>query len=106
MTVNARTMVGPVGSPSWVKLSSAPITPASAPNDAERTIMVASRLVHCRAAAAGPISIAAISTTPTVCKPMTTATTISDVNSTLSRLVPKPRLLANSGSKVSSLNSL
>ena len=41
--------------------------PASAPNDAERTIIAPNRFVHCRAAAAGPISIAAISTTPTVC---------------------------------------
>ena len=43
------------------------------PNSAASTTMCSSRLVHCRAATAGAITIAAIRTTPTICRPTTTA---------------------------------
>ncbi len=99
-------IIGPVGRRDWVTLRTAPQTPATAPNSAASAIMTPRRSVHCRAATAGPISIATISTTPTVCRPITTAMTISEVSSTLKRSVAKPRLAAKSASNARSLNSL
>ena len=64
--------------------------------------------LHARnfAAAAGAMSMATIKTTPTVFKPITTATTITDVNSALRYFVGKPKLCPNALSNVAILNSL
>jgi hypothetical protein len=85
--VTERTMVGPVGRPSAVALITAPVTPAAAPKAPASTTITPSRSVHCRAAAAGATSIALISTTPTVCRPITIATTSSVVSRTSSRRI-------------------
>ena len=45
----------------------------------------------------GPITMAAIRTTPTVCRPIITATTSSEVSATFSPRVGRPMDAANSG---------
>ena len=55
--------------------------------------MMPSRLVHCRAATAGAMIIAAISTTPTICNPMTTASAIMVVSPASSARTGRPRVL-------------
>jgi hypothetical protein len=62
-------------------------------------------LVHCRAAAAGATTIALISTTPTVCSPITIAMTRNVVSRTSIARIGSPSVAPNSGSKLSSLNS-
>ena len=60
------TIVGPVGSFSTRLLTTAPDIPDTAPNNAARSTMKESLFVHWRAATAGAMTIALISTTPTV----------------------------------------
>ncbi len=96
ITVAVKITNGPVGRRASLTLNNAPIIPDSAPNSAASSNITPKRSVHCRAAAAGAISIAAISTTPTVCKPISTAMTIKDVSKMLNRPVGKPSVDAKS----------
>jgi hypothetical protein len=105
MTVAESTMVGPVGMCAAVPLSSVPLTPATAPNAAASTTITPSELVHCRAAAAGAMTMALISTTPTVWSPMTMAMTRNVVSRTSMVRMGMPWDAPYSGSKLSSLNS-
>ena len=70
------TIVGPGGVTSMT-LPSEPKKPLRAPNRPASMTTGPRRLLHCRAAVAGATSRADISTTPTACKPMTTASTMS-----------------------------
>ena len=106
MTVIVITITGPVDIPSVVLLIIEPIIPLMPPNIAERISMLFRLDIHWRAAAAGAMSIATIRTTPTVFRPMTTATTITDVSKALRYLVGKPKLCPNALSNVAILNSL
>ena len=65
--------------------ATAPVTPASGAEHRRERHHRPEPVVHCRAAAAGATSIALISTTPTVCRPITIATTSSAVSSDLER---------------------
>ena len=105
MAVAASTMAGPVGVRAARLLATAPATPAAAPNSAASTVIGMSRSVHWRAAAAGATSIALISTTPTACRPATTASTSRPVSSRSRRRTGSPSRAAKAGSKLSSLNS-
>ena len=92
MTVIVITITGPVDIPSVVLLIIEPIIPLKPPKIADKIIIFFRFEVHCLAAAAGAISIETIKTTPTVCNPITTATTITDVNKALMYLIGNPRL--------------
>ena len=80
------TIIGPVGILAAVLLITAPVMPAIAPKKAARQTMNARRLVHWRAAEAGATTMALISTTPTACRPITIAITISVISGVLERL--------------------
>ena len=106
MAVITITMTGPVDIPSAVLLIIDPIIPLMPPKIAERTNMLFKLEIHCLAAAAGAINMATIRTTPTVCSPITTATTITDVSKALRYLVGNPKLCPKALSNVAILNSL
>ena len=59
------TIQGPVGMEGAAYEINAPATPENAPNNAARMIILSKSWVQNRDAAAGVISIAAVSTTPT-----------------------------------------
>ena len=102
---STRTTVGPVGIRGTRALRTAPATPPAAPKNAERPAMTGSRSVHCRAAAGGATRSALTSTTPTVCRPTTTATTVMAVSSNSSRRTGKPKTAALSRSNETRANS-
>ncbi len=89
--LDTTTITGPVGSRGTRALASEPVTPAAAPMPAASRIMEPRRSVHWRAAAAGVMRAATMSTTPTVCRPTTTTTTRSRVRRTSSLLHRKPQ---------------
>ena len=99
------TITGPVGRPAAVALIQAPVAPETAPKTPARATTPPRRSVHWRAAAAGATTSALISTTPTVWRPVTMASTSSVVSATSSRRTGRPWAAAKSGSKRSTLNS-
>ena len=92
MAVIVITITGPVDMPSAVLLIMEPTIPLKPPKIADKIIIFLRFEVHCLAAAAGAISIETIRTTQTVFNPITTATTITDVNNALRYLIGNPRL--------------
>ena len=101
----ASTISGPVDSPRPAALTTAPDTPASVPNSADSTTMAPRLRVHCRAAVAGAMIMAVISTTPTICNPTTTARATMAVIAASSARTGSPSEAAKPGSKETSLNS-
>ena len=100
------TIHGPVGIAGASPLITVPPTPDRAPTPAAIMIMIPSDSVQYRPAAAGMISMDAISTTPTACKPTVMVITISVAIKNSMRFTGYPIDLANSGSKLTIFISL
>ena len=74
------TITGPVGIRGTKELMKVPTTPDKPPKAAASSTILCRCSVQKRAATAGVMSIAAISTTPTACKPTITVSAISPIS--------------------------
>ena len=100
------TITGPVGSRGAMALRKVPATPERPPKSAASSTIRCRRSVQKRAATAGVISMAAISTTPTACSPTMTVITIRPISARSTARTGNPRDCRKPGSKIRALNSL
>ena len=92
-TEATRTITGPVERLFSLALLAVPKTPENIPKKAANRIITLNLSVHCLAAAAGANSMALMSTTPTVCNPITIASTIKKLIKISINFVLNPSVL-------------